>query len=206
MNSGSGRFHHFLLGAKQIEAKLDPTCCHSQFLLVPHQESRGECATPSCTVIGRTIHAGMAWFAAKKCNFPDQKGHLHSRLSKVSCTPKWPSRRPLRVTLPRAHATVHSRGAFATLGRQWWASDTAEVPKNAIPVRVHNTFIHCDCDEDRPRRHGPIFGEKNAISKNVITSENAILGFQCCDEQSVLIPPRARNGVFESLAWATNFN
>jgi hypothetical protein len=81
-------------------------------------------------VIGRTIHAGMAWFAAKKCNFPDQKGHLHSRLSKVSCTPKWPSRRPLRVTLPRAHATVHSRGAFATLGRQWWASDTAEVPKN----------------------------------------------------------------------------
>ena len=92
------------------------------------------------------------------------------------------------------------------LGRQGWASDTAEVPKNAIPVRVHNTFIHCDCDEDRPRRHGPIFGEKNAISKNVITSENAILGFQCCDEQSVLIPPRARNGVFESLAWATNFN
>ena len=43
--------------------------------------------------------------------------HLHGRLSKVSCTSKWPSRRPLRVTLPRAHATVHSRGAFGTLGK-----------------------------------------------------------------------------------------
>ena len=55
---------------KQIQAKLDPTCCHSQFLLVPHQESRGESTTRSFTVIVmRTPHAGMAWFSVNTCNF-----------------------------------------------------------------------------------------------------------------------------------------
>jgi hypothetical protein len=53
------------------------------------------------------------------------------------------------------------------------------------------------------------------LVKNVVSSfqtkassrlKNAILCFPCCGEQPVLIPQRTRHGVFEGLAWATNFN